>query len=79
MLGKTQPFDTQLDIDTNVPSSGTHEPSDARVTLANSVQLGTRGISCVIKKCSMYLQLKIFNCKWCMNYNLSCFNSRACG
>ena len=47
-LGKTQPSNTLIDINTNVQSNGTHDPSDVGVPIATSVQLDTEGISCVI-------------------------------
>ena len=37
-------------VDTNVLSSGAHDPRDDGVPLTTSVQLGTGDISCVIKK-----------------------------
>ena len=41
-------FKKETNVDTNVPSSGTHEPSDGGVPLATDVQLYTGDISCVI-------------------------------
>ena len=41
-------FKQETNVDTNFPISGTHEPSDGGVFVATGVQLGTRGISCVI-------------------------------
>ena len=45
----------ESNVDTNVQSNESrHEPSDGRVPIEIDLQLGTRGISCAIKKnCSM--------------------------
>ena len=42
-------FNQESNVDTNVPSSGTHDPNDSGVPLATGVQVGTGGISCVIQ------------------------------
>ena len=39
-------------------NNGTHEPNDGGVPLETNVQLGTRGISCVIKKNGVWIKIK---------------------